>query len=73
MATPTTQPVLEQIAPKATYYAAGVTAGVGAWTLQDWLIIVSILSIAATYFTNLYFKMRDDQRKQEKHDEDMGE
>lgn len=66
-------PVVVQHSDKPVYIASGFGAMLGAMTLQDWLIVVSIVSIAATYFTNLYFRLREDRRKAEEHDYRMGQ
>lgn len=61
-------PLIVSHSDKPAYAAGGLGAMLGAMALQDWLIVVSILSIAATYFTNLYFRLRDDRRKAEEHE-----
>ena len=40
-------------------YLIGVVAG---WELSDWLTVFGIVSIVATYWTDLYFKRRRDKR-----------
>lgn len=55
---------VEHAVHKSTYVAAAVTAGVSAWGLRDWGIILSMVIAIATFATTLFFKIRDDRRKQ---------
>jgi len=43
----------------------GIVAG---WELSDWLTLFGIVSIFATYWTDLYFKRKRDLREQGRED-----
>jgi len=64
---------IEHALPKVTYAASGVTAGVSAWGLQEWGIVLSMVVAVATYATTLFFKVRDDRRKQRRFETEMEE
>ncbi|WP_425541067.1 HP1 family phage holin [Vibrio cholerae] len=46
----------EKISSFCSYLTAGVFAGFGALTLQDWVSLLGLLFVALTYFTNRYYK-----------------
>jgi len=54
-------------ANKATYYG-GAAAAAGGWVLDSNTIALCGLTLGLIgYLTNLFFKVRDDKRKQEAH------
>lgn len=61
-----TAAVLAWLSPKATY-AGSTTAVVSSFTLNDMGIIIGVVIALAGYFTNLYFKVKDDKRKDKEH------
>ncbi|ENY3128382.1 HP1 family phage holin [Vibrio cholerae] len=48
----------EKISSFCSYLTAGVFAGFGALTLQDWVSLLGLLFVALTYFTNRYYKKK---------------
>lgn len=61
-----TAAVAAWISPKATY-AGSTTAVVSSFTLNDMGVIIGVGIALAGYFTNLYFKVKDDKRKDKEH------
>lgn len=58
-------------AATATKFTYGYVVGgslIGVVGKIDWAVVFSILIGLATYFTNLYFKRRDEKRKNEIHE-----
>ncbi len=58
-------------AATATKFTYGYVVGgslIGVIGKIDWAVVFSILIGVATYLTNLYFKSRDEKRKNEIHD-----
>lgn len=64
--TPRIAAALAWISPKATY-AGSTTAVVSSFTLNDLGIVIGVVIALAGYFTNLYFKVKDDRRKDKEH------
>jgi len=46
-----------------SYITGGATAGAGALTLNDWAIVVGIITTVATFGLNWYYKAKDDKRR----------
>jgi Bacteriophage holin family, superfamily II-like len=61
-----TAAVIAGFSSKATY-AGSTTAIVSSFTLNDYGIVIGVLIAVAGYFTNLYFKIKDDRRKDKEH------
>ena len=51
----------------AASYMAGAVSAITGWSLNEWLAIAGLFFMALTYFTNLYFKRRDDRRREAEH------
>jgi hypothetical protein len=57
---------------KATY-AAGTMTAVAGLTLAEWVAIVGLLVTTATFVATMYFRIRDDHRAQQEHEQRMQE
>lgn len=49
-------------------YGSGLAGVLWGMTLNEWLAIGGFVFMALTYFTNLFYRERDERRKQEMHD-----
>lgn len=49
----------------------GGAATVGWWTSIDWIATIGVIVLVATFFVNLIFRVREDRRKQERHEMEM--
>ncbi len=50
-------------ATKSAYSSSGILGFLSLFTLNEWALIAAMVIGAATYFTNLFFKIREDRRK----------
>ena len=54
-------------------FLGGSSATATGWvTSVDWIAATGAAVLVGSFFVNLIFKRRDDRRKQERHDADMG-
>ena len=45
-------------------YGSGFAGFIAGLSLNDWLALGGLFFIALTYFTNLYFRLRDERRQE---------
>lgn len=55
----------DRAATAGSYVTSGATTVFGVMTVQEWVTVIGLAFMAATFIVNWYYKHRDDKRKAE--------
>lgn len=56
---------MEKITSPVSYVWGAICTAIGAFSLNEWAVLIGIIVSIATYFTNLYYKNKKDKRDAE--------